>query len=38
MKEFVKNFLETGYKVEILTHSVSNDLDVVVYKEVEMKE
>lgn len=38
MKEFVKNFLEKGYKVEILTHSVSNDLDVVVYKEVEMKE
>ncbi len=36
--EFVKNFLEKGYKVEILTHSVSNDLDVVVYKEVEMKE
>lgn len=38
MKEFVKNFLEKGYKVEILTHPVSNDLDVVVYKEVEMKE
>ena len=38
MREFVKNFLEKGYKVEILTHSVSNDLDVVVYKEVEMKE
>ena len=38
MKEFVKTFLEKGYKVEILTHSVSNDLDVVVYKEVEMKE
>lgn len=38
MKEFVKNFLEKGYKVEILTHSFSNDLDVVVYKEVEMKE
>lgn len=38
MKEFVKNFLEKGYKVEILTHSVSNDLDVVVYKEVEMEE
>lgn len=38
MKEFVKNFLEKGYKVEILMHSVSNDLDVVVYKEVEMKE
>jgi hypothetical protein len=38
MKEFVKNFLEKGYKVEILTHLVSDDLDVVVYKEVEMKE
>lgn len=38
MKEFVKNFLEKGYKVEILTHKASNDLDVVVYKEVEMKE
>lgn len=38
MREFVKNFLEKGYKVEILTHPASNDLDVVVYKEVEMKE
>lgn len=38
MKEFVKNFLEKGYKVEVLMHTVSNDLDVVVYKEVEMKE
>lgn len=38
MREFVKNFLEKGYKVEILTHLASDDLDVVVYKEVEMKE
>lgn len=38
IKEFVKNFLEKGYKVEILTHLASDDLDVVVYKEVEMKE
>lgn len=38
MREFVKNFLEKGYKVEILTLTASNDLDVVVYKEVEMKE
>lgn len=38
MREFVKNFLEKGYKVEILTHTASNDLDVVVYKEVEMEE
>ena len=38
MREFVKNFLEKGYKVEILTHLASDDLDVVVYKEVEMEE
>ena len=38
MREFVKNFLEKGYKVEILTHQTSNDLDAVIYKEVEMKE
>lgn len=38
MKEFVKIISEKGYKSEVLTHTVGNDLDVVVYKEVEMKE
>lgn len=38
MKEFVKNISEKGYKSEVLTHTVGNDLEVVVYKEVEMKE
>lgn len=38
IKEFVKNILEKGYKAEVQIRTFSNDLDVVVYKEVEMEE
>lgn len=38
IKEFVKNILEKGYKAEVQISAFSNDLCVVVYKEVEMKE
>ena len=38
LKEFVKNILDKGYKVEMLKCTVMVGVELIVYKEVEMKE
>lgn len=38
LKEFVKNILDKGYKVEMLKCTVRVGVELIVYKEVEMEE